>query len=72
MAVSKLEKGNDGRFSCPECSQALEYLSGGQVRVVDGKVDYDNVEKQLSNIQVNKTINNIELTSEQAQKVSEL
>ena len=43
MAVSKLEKGNDGRFSCPECSQALEYLSGGQVRVVDGKVDYDNV-----------------------------
>ena len=38
----------------------------------NNKVDYDNVEKQLSNIQVNKTINNIELTSEQAQKVSEL
>ncbi|MGM9540722.1 hypothetical protein [Anaerovibrio sp.] len=43
MAVSKLEKGNDGKFSCPECGQALEYLSGGQVRIVDGKVDYDNV-----------------------------
>lgn len=43
MAVSKLKRGNDGDFFCPECGQTLEYLTGGQVRVVDGRVDYDNV-----------------------------
>lgn len=43
MTVSRLGKGNNGEFFCPECGQKLEYLTGGQVRVVDGRVDYDNV-----------------------------
>lgn len=42
MTVSKLKKEN-GVFLCPECHQGLECLTGGQVRVVNGKADYDNV-----------------------------
>ena len=43
MSVSKLAKTADGRYKCPACSEALTFADGGQVRVVNGKVDYDNV-----------------------------
>ncbi len=43
MTVSKLKKINDGIFVCPECNGELICLPGGQVRVVNGRVDYDNV-----------------------------
>lgn len=43
MSVSKLEKKNDGSFACPVCQGSLIRLEGGQVRVVNGKVDYDNI-----------------------------
>ena len=43
MTVSKLKKRKDGICICPECNGDLVYLPGGQIRVVDGKVDYDNI-----------------------------
>lgn len=43
MSVSKLEKGKNGNFICPVCGKDLEHLPGGQVRLVNGKADYDNV-----------------------------
>ena len=43
MSVSKLAKGNKGVFLCPVCQSDLEFADGGQVQVVDGHVDYDNV-----------------------------
>lgn len=43
MSVTKLEKGQDGALQCPQCKQKLVYKDGGQVRVVNGKVDYENV-----------------------------
>ena len=42
MAVTKLSRGQDGAFSCPKCGQALKFVAGGAVRIVDGKVDMDN------------------------------
>ena len=43
MSVVSLKKNGEGKFVCPECSGVLEYTEGGQIRVVDGSVDYDNV-----------------------------
>lgn len=43
MTLSKLSKTSGGAFVCPKCSGDLICLSGGQVRIVDGRVDYDNV-----------------------------
>ncbi len=43
MTVSKLKKLSDGAFACPVCQGTLIRLEGGQVRVVNGKVDYDNI-----------------------------
>lgn len=43
MAVSELKKGPRGAFLCPVCGEDLEFVDGGQVRVVGGVVDYDNV-----------------------------
>ncbi len=43
MSVSKLKKRNNGCFVCPVCQGPLVRLDGGQVRVVNGKVDYDNI-----------------------------
>ena len=47
MTVSKLEKRKDDICICPECNGDLVYLPGGQIRVVDGKVDYDNIKPKL-------------------------
>lgn len=43
MTVSRLSKGSKGVLICPECNGELFYLSGGQIRIVNGRVDYDNV-----------------------------
>lgn len=43
MAVSELKKGPGGAFLCPVCGEELEFADGGQVRVVGGVVDFDNV-----------------------------
>ena len=43
MSVTALESGENGALLCPECKRPLVYKDGGQVRVVDGKVDYENV-----------------------------
>lgn len=43
MTLSKLSKAKDGVFVCPKCGGNLICLSGGQVRIVNGRVDYDNV-----------------------------
>lgn len=47
MTVSKLKKRKDGICICPECNGDLVYLPGGQIRVVAGKVDYDNIKPKL-------------------------
>lgn len=54
MSVSKLEKGSNGAFICPECGGQLAYLDGGQVRVIAGKVDYDNVKPKHACRKCNK------------------
>ena len=41
--VVSLRKNSSGRYKCPVCEQELEFSDGGQVRVVNGKVDYENV-----------------------------
>ena len=43
MSVTKLESGADGSLICPVCDGTLIYKDGGQVRVVDGRVDYENI-----------------------------
>ncbi|WP_297963383.1 hypothetical protein [uncultured Anaerovibrio sp.] len=43
MSVTALESGKDGALVCPKCKRPLVYKDGGQVRVVDGKVDYENI-----------------------------
>lgn len=43
MSVTKLESGSDGSLICPECKGELIYKDGGQVRVVNGRVDYENI-----------------------------
>lgn len=43
MSVTKLEKDYEGDLHCPDCKQKLVYKDGGQVRVVNGRVDYENV-----------------------------
>ena len=47
MTVSKLKKRKDGICICPECNGDLVYLPGGQIRVVAGKVDYDNIKPKF-------------------------
>lgn len=47
MTLSKLNKRKDGIFICPECNGDLVYLPGGQIRIVAGKVDYDNIKPKL-------------------------
>lgn len=54
MSVVSLSKNAAGSFQCPECSSALEYNSGGAVRVVNGKVDYDNTLPRYICYQCNK------------------
>ena len=39
----KLKNGSDGAKVCPVCQNSLRFVEGGAVRVVDGKVDMDNV-----------------------------
>lgn len=41
MSLSKLERRQDGSFSCPVCGGGLEYVDGGAVSVVDGKLDME-------------------------------
>ena len=43
MSVTKLESGADGSLICPVCKGSLVYKDGGQVRVVNGRVDYENI-----------------------------
>ncbi|WP_297569295.1 hypothetical protein [uncultured Anaerovibrio sp.] len=43
MSVTKLESGASGSLICPECKGELVYKDGGQVRVVNGRVDYENI-----------------------------
>lgn len=54
MSVVNLVKNSDGNFKCPECSGALEYNSGGAVRVVNGRVDYENTKPRHICYQCNK------------------
>lgn len=42
MALVKLVKDDKGVFACPDCKGNLEYMSGGAVRIVNGRVDHDN------------------------------
>lgn len=42
MSVVSLKKNQQGKFQCPVCNGDLEYNSGGAVRIVNGKVDYEN------------------------------
>lgn len=41
MALSKLERRPDGECACPVCGEALEYVEGGSVSFVDGKLDME-------------------------------
>ncbi|MCR5176601.1 MAG: hypothetical protein K6C05_07075 [Anaerovibrio sp.] len=43
LSVTKLASGVDGALLCPECNGSLVYKDGGQVRVVNGRVDYENI-----------------------------
>lgn len=47
MTVSKLKKRNSSICVCPECNSDLVCLPGGQIRVVAGKVDYDNIKPKF-------------------------
>lgn len=42
MALVSLAKNNKGGRVCPECKGDMEYMSGGAVRIVNGRVDHDN------------------------------
>jgi len=39
----KMVKNGAGDYVCPVCSGIMRFVEGGTVRVVNGKVDYDNV-----------------------------
>ena len=39
----QLKKDADGHCTCPRCGEVMDFVEGGPVRVVDGKVDMDNV-----------------------------
>ena len=41
MALSKLERRDDGDFECPKCKGALHYVEGKAVSYVDGKLDME-------------------------------
>jgi uncharacterized protein with PIN domain len=43
MVLRKLEKKGTSRYVCPVCGEALHFISGGAVQVVDGKLDMDNI-----------------------------
>ena len=39
MAIYPLEKNEKNHFICPKCRKDLHYVSGGAVRIVDGRAD---------------------------------
>ncbi len=39
MSVIKLSKGGNGKFICPTCGKELNFIEGGAVSIVNGKVD---------------------------------
>ena len=41
MTVTKLRLSAGKRFICPKCGNEMRFVSGGAVRVVNGKVDMD-------------------------------
>ncbi len=41
MAVTKLQRGADKNFVCPTCGKSLRRVEGGNITVVNGKVDMD-------------------------------
>ena len=43
MSLKQLKKNTNKEYLCPECGNVLHYVDGGAVRVVDGKVDMENI-----------------------------
>ena len=39
----QLQKDDQGHCTCPRCGEIMDFVEGGPVRIVDGKVDLDNV-----------------------------
>lgn len=54
MSVVSLKKIGENKFECPVCNSALEYNSGGAVRIVNGQVDYENTKPRYICYSCNK------------------